>query len=217
MGRKLIVFISGWMKRDLVWKPMEARFKSSGYDVITAYVPSNGFGDIQDSACHVAVALQEVRPFYDKVVVCGHSMGGLVGRVIVQHLGFEGIDAYVSLGTPHNGTYAAYLAPWSQSAKQMQPGSTFLESLNGEPWPSHIPALALQAQFEAVVLPQANAKFEPATNRVIPLTSHLTLPLSQNTFLQTWGWLTYSVFGEPGRENHAGISSKLVLVDEATR
>lgn len=214
MRNKLIVFISGWMKRDIVWKPMEKKFKASGYDVITAYVPSNGFGDIQDSACQVAVALQEVRPFYDKVVICGHSMGGLVGRVVVQHLGFTDIDAYVSLGTPHNGTYAAYLAPWSESAKQMQPGSLFLNSLNAEPWPD-IPALALQAQFEAIVLPQHNAKIDFGLNRVIPMTGHTTLPLSQNAFLQTWGWLTYSVFGEPGRENRTGISSRLVL-DESS-
>jgi pimeloyl-ACP methyl ester carboxylesterase len=214
MRNKLIVFISGWMKRDIVWKPMENKFKASGYDVITAYVPSNGFGDIQESACQVAVMLQEVRPFYDKIVVCGHSMGGLIGRVVVQHLGFTDIDAFVSLGTPHNGTYAAYLAPWSESAKQMQPGSVFIESLNGEPWPSDVPALTLQAQFEAIVLPQKNAMTEFGLNRVIPLATHATLPLVQNTFLQTWGWLTYSVFGEPGRENRTGISSRLVLADE---
>lgn len=194
---------------------MEARFKRDGYDTITAYVPSNGLGCIQDSACQVAVMLQEIRPFYDKIVLCGHSMGGLINRVIIQHLGFTDVDAYVSLGTPHQGTILARLAPWSKSATQMTIGSLFLESLNNEPWPENIPALAIQAQFEQIVLPQKNAKITFGENKTVYGVGHVTIPLAKSTYYKVSDWLKYDVFQQVLPEDTPdGISSKLVIQDD---
>ncbi len=209
MGNKLVVFISGWSGRKFLWAPLSHRFQSVGYDVITANVPNHGFGDILDASCHIAIMLQEVRQFYDKIVILGHSMGGLIGRAVIQHLGSD-VDAYVSLGTPHRGTEVARLAPWSDSAKQMTPGSAFLESLEEEPWPG-VPALALQAQFEEIVLPQRNAAIDFGRNVTIPYTGHVTLTLSQRAFLEIWEWLTNEVFFETGAFVTPGVSSELSI------
>ena len=206
--KNLVVLISGWTGQPHLWRNMSVLFQDFGYDVVIAEMPNNGFGDIQESACNVALMIQEVRPYYDKVVLCGHSMGGLIARVIIQHLEVTEIDAYVSLGTPHQGTHTAKLAPWSESAKQMCRNSLFIDTLNEQPWPEDVPALGLQAQFEAVVLPRSSAKIDFGLNQVIPGCDHVTLPLLKRTFFEIWGWLTYSVFEENGpSERHGFISN----------
>ena len=55
-------------------------------------------------ACEVTGAQQ--------VHVVGHSLGGLVARYHVQRLsGDARVHTLVALGTPHQGTMAAYLLP----------------------------------------------------------------------------------------------------------
>lgn len=214
MEKRLVVLISGWTGREFLWTPMSERFKAIGYDVITAKMPDHGFGSIEDTACRVAVMISEVRRFYDKIVVIGHSMGGLVGRTIVQHLELDKIDAFVTLGTPHKGTYTAYLAPWSESACQMRPGSFFLKSLNEAVWPSDVPALCLQAGVDELVVPAKNAKARWATNRTVPYTDHLSIVFSERTFLEIWGWLTCEVFHEDTvTMGPVGEGSRMVVVD----
>lgn len=213
MQKRVVLLISGWTGRQFLWNPMAERFKAVGYDVITAKMPGHGFGSIEDTACRAAVLLSEVRRFYDQVIVIGHSMGGLVGRTIIQHLELAQIDAFVSLGTPHWGTYTAYLAPWSESACQMRPGSFFLKSLNEADWPENLPALALQASFDELVVPARNAKVPWATNRTVPFTNHVSIAFSEKTFLEIWSWLVSEVFGDNLQEMVTELQGGEAVID----
>jgi len=216
MESRLVVLISGWTGMDFLWKPTTERFKSVGYDVITAQMPNNGFGAIEETACRVGIMISELRDFYDKIVVVGHSMGGLVSRVMVQYLELHSIDAYISLGTPHNGTYLAYLAPWSKSACQMRPGSMLLNGLNDTEWPSSIPALSIQAGLDELMVPSSSTKVGWAVNRKIPGTNHISLAFSEKVFVEMWGWLSCEVFGDGVTLiEGSGLESKMVvLADE---
>lgn len=64
-----------------------------------------------------------------RVHLVGHSLGGLVARWYVQELGGEHyVDHCVTIGTPHDGTYMAYLG-LGETAREMRPGSSLLRRL----------------------------------------------------------------------------------------
>jgi triacylglycerol lipase len=60
----------------------------------------------------------------------GFSMGGIVSRYYIQRLGgLERVQRFVTLSSPHNGTWTAYFRQ-NLGASQMRPSSMFLEELN---------------------------------------------------------------------------------------
>lgn len=210
-NRRLVVLISGWTKPDFAWYPMDSKFKEMGYDVIRAVYPYRGLTPVQYSARAVGKIAEAVRSEYDHCTVIGHSMGGLVGRYLLQRSEYADLfDAYVSIGTPHRGTLLANLGSWfSKSAAQMAAGSDFLKRLNDTEWPDRVPALAIQGGLEQIVLPHRNAKIDFGENVEIPWADHVSLILDPRTFWEIWSWMTFTVFGEPGPLEDSGISTRV--------
>lgn len=207
-NKRLILLTSGWSKPDWAWLPFMRLCKENGYDVLRLRYPYRGFAPIQYSAKATKDLVEAVRPEYSHITFVGHSMGGLIGRYLIQRTDVgRHIDAYVSIGTPHHGTYMAYLAPWSRSACQMRPRSPFLQRLDDCAWPD-VPALTIKGALEEVVIPQSNASFDHASDEVvIPRATHASLLFNDQTFWEMWAWLTFEVFGEPGplhRDGQAG-------------
>ena len=63
------------------------------------------------------------------IAVVAHSMGGLALRYYIARSGATAIHTAIFVGTPHSGTYAAYLA-WGGGGREMRPDSNFLRELN---------------------------------------------------------------------------------------
>ena len=64
-----------------------------------------------------------------RIDLIGHSLGGLVSRVYLQHLGgARRVDRCITLGTPHQGTYNAYWVP-TRVGRQLRPDSALLARL----------------------------------------------------------------------------------------
>lgn len=210
MDRRLIVLTSGWGKVDLGWTFLSRKFRSAGFDVIWASYPLRGLVSIEESAQEVYKVLPVLNEEYDHITLIGHSMGGLIGRYIVQKMdGHNYIDSYVSIGTPHHGTPIAVLGRWSESAEQMRPNSIFLQDLNTTQWPN-VPALTISGGFDRIVFPQARATFDGASDHAhIKKTTHTGLLLHPRCYQEIWGWLTYGVFQEVGFNNQSGHVSKL--------
>lgn len=212
MTRNLAILVAGWGGVDFLWSPMAGKFKADGFDVIRAGYAGRGFGSIENSACNLAITVESLRGHYDNIAVIGHSMGGIVTRTMVQVLDVKEIDAYVSLGSPHQGTHAARLVPWSKSAHQMKRDSKFISKLNSLSWPNSIPALGIQATIDECLIPWSSGKIEFGPNQRIPWSSHLTLPTLSRTFEEISGWLQYEVFdGKKIPATRTGISSSLVI------
>jgi triacylglycerol lipase len=136
-------------------------------------IRSLNYVHIQRTSKLVGKIIAGLRDNYSHITIIGHSAGGLVGRHLIQRTDYgKHIDAYVSLGTPHQGALSANLTPkigpLAASARQMAIGSDFLKRLNSSKWPG-IPALAISAGMEDVVFPRENTKFKNALNLTIPL------------------------------------------------
>jgi pimeloyl-ACP methyl ester carboxylesterase len=113
-----------------------------------------------------------------QINLLGHSMGGLVGRTMIHHLGYEPhVSHYVSFGTPHHGTVLGPLAHWyANTAGQMTPGSKFLRALNlHEGKPSPVRYTSVHAQFDEIVNPHSSVTLAGAANPVVPFVFHTTM------------------------------------------
>jgi triacylglycerol esterase/lipase EstA (alpha/beta hydrolase family) len=96
-----------------------------------------------------------------RVIVVGHSMGGLVARDLLRSFGSAKVARVVTLGTPHHGSGFAWIAPGACLA-QMRPGSTWLAAL--PPAPASPPFVSLWSPHDSMVTPQTSCLLEGATN-----------------------------------------------------
>jgi hypothetical protein len=211
-NNRLIVFSPGWSglpKQS--YNPLLRRFKKEGgFDIVSLNYDIGGVGSIEATAFQCAQFMNKLRTSYAHITFIGHSMGGLVGRVIHRdspHL----INAYVSLGSPHNGSTYSRLGAWfSKSCGQMSPGSTLLSNLaKQKDW--DIPSLAISAKYDLVV-PDANFySGSPNTKNIeLPL-GHASLIWSKRTFYEIWSWLIYEVLQERGNNDDPGYYSEVSI------
>ena len=94
--------------------------------------PSNGIVGIEVLAERLAAQIDARFAPEQALNLVGFSMGGLICRTYVQKLGGAArIRRLVTLATPHQGTWMAYLFN-RPACLQMRPGSSFLSDLNSD-------------------------------------------------------------------------------------
>ncbi len=96
-----------------------------------------------------------------KIDLVGFSMGGLVSRYYLQRLGgLERTRRFITLATPHAGTWWAYLVD-RPACIQMRPSSAFLLDLARD-------ADCLKAVHFTSIWSPLDLIIVPATNSVVP-------------------------------------------------
>lgn len=120
---------------------------------------------------------------YDRVHIIGHSMGGVVSRYYIQHLGGDSrVHTLVTLGSPHHGTIWAKAMPESVSiTSQMRPNSDLVQELE-QPAPGcRTRMIAIWSDLDQIIIPQRNARIvHPdinARNVFIKGVGHMSLPV----------------------------------------
>ncbi len=87
--------------------------------------------DVRTAAARLSVEVERVveETGFERIHIIGHSLGGLIARYYVTRLGGDvRVHTLVTLGTPHDGTYAAYAVP-TRLMRQMRPGSGLMREL----------------------------------------------------------------------------------------
>lgn len=103
--------------------------------------------------------------FGSEVDVVAHSMGGLDARWCVEKQdGAQYVDDLITLGTPHQGTYAAYLGSATPGGRDMVPDSEFLRELNDGTLAEGVDYHAYWSHADELVDPSEYAKL-PAPER----------------------------------------------------
>jgi triacylglycerol lipase len=96
---------------------------------------------------------------FQEVDVIGHSMGGLDARYCVERLGGDKyVDDVVTMGTPHQGTYAAHLGFFTPAGEAMEPGSDFLTDLNSDGLSDNVEYTAVWGSLDEAVIFNRYAK-----------------------------------------------------------
>ena len=100
----------------------------------------------------------------NRVHVVGHSLGGVIARWYVEQLGgHKHVDTCVTIGTPHKGTYAAYLG-LGQSAKDLRPGSGIMQALDHSLRKSRVKYVNLYSDLDILIVPPSSGMLPPRRN-----------------------------------------------------
>lgn len=93
-------------------------------------VPNNGKVSLTELALQLDAYVRETFTDGGAINIVGFSMGGLVSRYYIQRLGgIRRVRKFVTLGTPHRGTWTAFVTA-NPGMRDMRPRSAFLEDLN---------------------------------------------------------------------------------------
>lgn len=146
----------------LFW--MQYRLRAAGYQQIIS-INTPPWRDMETLTEELAKKVDELRITLkvDKVILVGHSMGGIIARNYVQNRGGAAyVHGMVTLGSPHHGSK---LAPFALSpmGKTLLPDSTFLRQFNSVVWPQVTQAVSIFTRYDNIVLPAESAKMAGAT------------------------------------------------------
>lgn len=127
--RPALLLISGFMCNRAAWRPLLDSGALRDFNVATVNLEPI-FGDIDAYAEVVHRAVEKLRAATGapRVVLVGHSMGGLAARVYLRKHGDAHVARIVTLASPHHGTIFGRLGH-SRNARQMAKASPFIERL----------------------------------------------------------------------------------------
>ena len=128
--RPALLLIAGFMCNRAAWRPLLDSGLLREFNVATVNLEPI-FGDIDHYAEVVHGAVERLRAATgaERVILVGHSMGGLASRVYLRRHGDAHVARVVTLASPHHGTIFGKLGH-SRNARQMAKGSRFVEHLN---------------------------------------------------------------------------------------
>ncbi|WP_330633346.1 DUF7379 domain-containing protein [Halocatena halophila] len=179
------------------WDLTTHRLKEIGYDQEQLYVLSLGalattFDSPEVYAEEVTTTLESISASHDSAVdIIAHSMGGLDSRWAIEKMGaHEYVDSLITLGTPHQGTYIAYLAYITPGGRTMVPNSEFLQELNDGQLAEDVEYTAIWSNFDALITPDEFATLpdaesnsvSTAQNVFIPYKGHIQLSFDTEVF-----------------------------------
>lgn len=178
-----IVLMHGVFDNRSIFTLMRRGLRRRGFGTTYALNYSPLTDDIRSVAVRLGDLVEDVceETGHDQVHIIGHSMGGLIGRYLVQRLdGDERVHTLVTLGTPHSGTLPAHLVP-HPVARQMRTDGDIVVEL-AEPAPDcRTRFIAFWSDIDQLVIPQSNARIThpdlDARNVLVRGAGHLSLPV----------------------------------------
>jgi triacylglycerol lipase len=187
-----VVFIHGFTGSSTSFDNMKQWLVSQGWP--SNYLYAIQYSDTTGSSIDNAYELQSFvktvlrQTKASKVDIVAHSMGGLSTRYYVKYLeGAQKVDDVVTLGSPHHGTNSSYFGLWTEGAREMVPGSAFLNDLNsadetpdGSDASEIIQYTSIYSSADTVINPYTSSIIEGASNIEISGVSHSGL-LSNST------------------------------------
>jgi triacylglycerol lipase len=126
-----VLLLHGIWDTGTIFCPMTRYLNSLGWETHDLNLtPNNGDGCLKQLAQQVAEYADRAFAPGTPFDLLGFSMGGIVGRYYLQRLsGLDRVQRFVSLSSPHNGTWVAY-GSLRLGCMQMRPNHPFLQDLN---------------------------------------------------------------------------------------
>ncbi|QKE85676.1 alpha/beta fold hydrolase [Arthrobacter sp. NEB 688] len=178
-----ILLVHGIVSNRSVFTVLRRGLTRRGFSNVFAMNYSSVATDVRTAALRLADEVEAVceQTGFERIHVIGHSLGGLVARYYVTRLGGdERVHTLVTLGTPHEGTWAAYALPM-RLMRQMRPGSGLMRELARPVRGCRTRFLAYWSDSDAAIVPQRSAalRHPDLSARSVRLhgAGHLTLPM----------------------------------------
>jgi triacylglycerol lipase len=124
----------------------------------------------------VAVSAQRLKNFVERlrarlgvsrVDVVAHSLGGLIARYYIEHLGgAQAVAKLVTIATPHRGTRMA-VAAVGYAARDLAHDSALIAELATVRRPHDVPYVSVWSTCDNLVVPAESAKIAPSGEDVV--------------------------------------------------
>ena len=125
-----------------------------------------------------------------RLTLVAHSMGGLVCRAYLRSFGGDKVEALVTMGSPHHGTFHAFVAN-GENGHQMRPGNAWLRELSEAVVP--VPFTSIYSVHDTVISPQDSSVMPGANNVRISAIGHVSMPggaRPRDVWCGSWGGCT---------------------------
>ena len=136
MKHRPIVLLHGLWDSPFLFNNLKSRLEDMGRLVFVPHLPHKfGRVSIKELAKILDLYIRREIGKGVNIDLLGFSMGGLIGRVWLQQMGGATITTrFISVGSPHRGTFTAQLVPsWSLAGiAEMKRGSLLLRELNDD-------------------------------------------------------------------------------------
>jgi triacylglycerol lipase len=178
-GGRVVLFVHGYGCSRGVWWKLRRRFEAAGYTVasVSLVPPYASMGRMVpllsrriEEVCAATGAAQ--------LTLIAHSMGGLVCRSYLARHGGTRVARLLTVATPHQGSALSRLG-FGQNAREMTPGSLWLQDMAGEK--IGVPVVSLRNPYDNYVMPQDNQRLPGARDVELPPTGHLALLYDRRT------------------------------------
>jgi len=161
-GGEAVLLIQGFFQTRRVMESLEERLRADGFRVVSFHL--GGLLGLNTRSIPTIARMIDgkMRRLLDRsearhVHVIGHSMGGLVGRYLVQCAGgAEYTRSLVTLGTPHHGTPTAALGGAlgllmvSRALWQLFPISPLVKELRDGRFPGDVRLVSVYSKHDVI-------------------------------------------------------------------
>jgi triacylglycerol lipase len=169
-----VVLVHGFLETGGNFNKLRKRLQNQGYDCLVPRLrPSDGRGGLESVAEKLKRDIDTAFGPEETVSIIAFSMGGLVSRHYLQHLGGASrCEQLITVSTPHHGTSAAWFYP-TKGAEQMRPGSGFLAKLaESDSVLGEMPVTSYHTPMDLIILPPTSSVWERAENMAFPVLLH---------------------------------------------
>lgn len=109
MTKEITVLVHGFSKNKSDMRFLESGLSSSGFEVFVVSLPTT-FSSLEQCSKSLFLQIKDIVDEYEVVNFVAHSMGGLITRSFIEHIGQEKIGKCVFIATPHSGSSLASFA-----------------------------------------------------------------------------------------------------------
>jgi triacylglycerol lipase len=161
-----VVLVHGIFESGKKFRTFKDHLESRGFEV---YVPALDHPDGRGGLEKLAVGLKRDidKKFGPEapISIVGFSMGGIVSRQYLQHLGGAArCENFITISSPHHGTALGWAYP-TLGAAQMRPDSPFLAELKrSEDRLGKMRVTSLRTPLDLIIVPPKSSVWERAEN-----------------------------------------------------
>ena len=178
-----VLLIHGYGCNSGYWRPLSRVLRA---ERISFYAPDLEplLGDIDAYVPQLGAALDLLcqATGRSRVVLIGHSMGGLAAAAWLRAHGDARIAKLITIGTPHHGTALAHFAPGVNSRQMRRSAgvgstgcSTWLQALQPVLRAGSVPLVSLYSTHDNIVAPATSAHVVGAKNIAFDDIGHVRL------------------------------------------
>jgi triacylglycerol lipase len=169
-----VVLVHGIFQSGRIFAPIIRMLEARGCEcLVPKLTPADARQGLEPLAEQLKAAIDQRWGDTGEIHIVAHSMGGLVSRQYLQHLGGHArCQSLTTLATPHHGTLAAWCYP-GKGAVQMRKDSAFLTNLQATE--HRLRGIALRSYFtpmDLIILPYTSSRWDMAGNHTVLAPAH---------------------------------------------